>query len=77
MARKQHLCNLCHATEVLPEVKIFPVRSICTPGLRYFAEATVETNTAAKRMRMRQLWHFRFAHFFLVSCLFSRKFYKV
>ena len=34
-------------------------------------------NTAAKRMRMRQLWHFRFAQFFLVSCLFSRKFYKV
>ena len=28
-------------------------------------------------MRMRQLWHFRFAQFFLVLCLFSRKFYKV
>ena len=24
-------------------------------------------------MRMRQLWHFRFAQFFLVLCLFSRK----
>ena len=35
------------------------------------------TNTAAKRMRMRQIWHFRFAQFFLVLCLFSRKFYKV
>ena len=34
-------------------------------------------NTAAKRMRMRQFWHFRFAQFLLVSCLFSRKFYKV
>ena len=38
---------------------------------------TGRDNTAAKRMRMRQLWHFRFAQFFLVSCLFSRKFYKV
>ena len=28
-------------------------------------------------MRMRQLWHFRFAQFFLVLCLFSRKFCKV
>ena len=28
-------------------------------------------------MRMRQLWHFRFAQFFLVLCLFSRKFYRV
>ena len=34
-------------------------------------------NTAAERMRMRQIWHFRFAQFFLVLCLFSRKFYKV
>ena len=47
------------------------------PDPRDIAGNLTFTNTAAKRMRMRQIWHFRFAQFFLVLCLLSRKFYKV
>ena len=35
-----------------------------------------DNNTAAKRMRMRQLWHFRFAHFFWYHVYLAANFTK-